>query len=130
ILELSSAPIVASHSNAAAVCNVARNLTDGQIKKIVDKGGVVGLNFCRDFVGGESAFENLYLHLKHIMNVGGEDCAALGSDFDGIPAYEELSDCTKVQSLLQYFMSRGITPRQIEKLALKNFMRVFEEVVG
>lgn len=130
ILNLSCAPIVASHSNAAAVCNVARNLTDAQIKKIADKGGVIGLNFCRDFVGGESAFENLFLHLKHIIDVGGEDCAAFGSDFDGIPAYEEMSDCTKMQSLLQYFTDRGITPRQIEKLALDNFLRVFKDVVG
>ncbi|MDE7087113.1 MAG: dipeptidase, partial [Clostridia bacterium] len=65
ILALSSAPIVASHSNCAEVCNVSRNLTDGQIKKIADKGGVAGLNFCRDFIGGDDPFEMLYNHYKH-----------------------------------------------------------------
>ena len=130
ILALSKAPIVASHSNCAAVHNVSRNLNDAQIKKIADKGGVVGLNFCRDFIGGESAFEGLFQHLKHLINVGGEDVAALGSDFDGIPPYDEIADCTFVQKLLQYFVGRGISTRQLEKLARDNFYRVFKEVVG
>lgn len=130
VLALSQAPIVASHSNCAAVHNVSRNLTDEQIKKIADKGGVIGLNFCRDFIGGESAFEGLYEHLKHLINVGGEDVTALGSDFDGIPSYAELADCTFVQRLLQYFVRRCISERLIEKLAFGNFHRVFKEVVG
>ncbi len=129
-LALSNAPIVASHSDCAAVHNVSRNLTDEQIKKIADNGGVIGLNFCRDFIGGESAFEALYRHLKHLINIGGEDVTALGSDFDGIPPYDELADCTFVQSLLRYFADRGITEKQLEKLARKNFHRVFKEVVG
>ena len=102
VLNISTAPIVASHSNCAAVCGVCRNLTDGQLKKIAESGGVAGLNFCRDFVGGESALESLCLHLKHMIKVGGEDLPALGSDFDGIPPYDELSGCEKVQSLLEY----------------------------
>lgn len=130
VLALSEAPVVASHSNCAAVCNVSRNLTDDQIKKIADKGGVIGLNYCRDFIGGESAFGGLYNHLKHLLEKGGEDVLALGSDFDGIPAYDELADCTFVQRLLQYFSDRGISVRLIEKLARKNFYRVFKEVVG
>ena len=130
VLALSKAPIVASHSNCAAVHNVSRNLTDDQIKKIADGGGVIGLNYCRDFIGGESAFEALYRHLKHLINMGGEDVPALGSDFDGIPPYDELADCTFVQALLQYFSDRGVSGRQLEKLARGNFYRVFKEVVG
>lgn len=130
VLEISSAPVVASHSNCAAVCNVSRNLTDRQLAKIADKGGVVGLNYCRDFVGGESAFESLCRHLKHMINVGGEDLPALGSDFDGIPPYPELGDCGKVQSLLEYFSANGIPARVSDKLAYGNFSRVFRQVVG
>ncbi len=130
VLNISNAPIVASHSNCAAVCNVCRNLTDGQLKKIAESGGVAGLNFCRDFVGGESAFESLCLHLKHMIKVGGEDLPALGSDFDGIPPYEELGGCEKVQSLLEYFAHSGIPPRVLDKVAYGNFARVFKEVVG
>ncbi|MDE6075286.1 MAG: dipeptidase, partial [Clostridia bacterium] len=130
VLNISTAPIVASHSNCAAVCGVCRNLTDGQLKKIAESGGVAGLNFCRDFVGGESALESLCLHLKHMIKVGGEDLPALGSDFDGIPPYDELSGCEKVQSLLEYFARSGISPRVLEKVAYGNFARVFGQVVG
>ena len=130
VLALSTAPIVASHSNCAAVHYVSRNLTDEQIKKIADCGGVIGLNYCHDFIGGESAFEGLYNHLAHLINIGGEDVTALGSDFDGIPPYDELADCTYVPKLLEYFSAHGISDGQIEKLARKNFYRVFKEVVG
>ena len=145
VLEISSAPIVASHSNAAGVCNVSRNLTDSQLKKIADKGGAVGLNFCRAFVvagcaedelrGGsstekQSVFDWLYRHYAHMVDVGGEDLPALGSDFDGINPYPEMADCIRVQNLLEYFSSRGVKGRALDKLALKNFERVFKEVVG
>ena len=130
VLALSKAPIVASHSNCAAVHNVSRNLTDMQIKQIADRGGVIGLNFCRDFIGGESVFEGLYNHLIRLIKVGGEDVPALGSDFDGIPPYDELADCTFVQNLLRYFYDRGVSYWQLEKLARGNFYRVFKEVVG
>lgn len=132
VLELSNAPVVASHSNCAAVHPVSRNLTDGQIKKIADGGGVVGLNYCYEFLcaEGESALESLYRHYTRLVNIGGEDLPALGSDFDGIPPYEELPDCTAVQKLLGYFALRGVTLARLEKLARGNFYRVFKEVVG
>lgn len=130
VFNISTAPVVASHSNCAAVCGVCRNLTDGQLKKIAESGGVAGLNFCRDFVGGESALESLCLHLKHMIKVGGEDLPALGSDYDGIPPYDELCGCEKVQNLLEYFARNGISPRVLEKVAYGNFARVFKQVVG
>ena len=130
VLTLSDKPIVASHSNCAAAHNVSRNLTDGQIKKIADKGGVVGLNFCRDFLGGENVFESLLAHYNNLVDIGGENVPALGSDFDGIPAYEEMRDCTKVPELLNFFNLRGVKSSALEKLARGNFYRVFKEVVG
>lgn len=130
VLAISTKPIVASHSNAYAVFPVSRNLTDAQLRKIAVGGGAVGLNFCRDFIGTGDAFENLYRHYAHMVAVGGEDLPALGSDFDGIPAYPELCDCSKVQSLLSYFAQRGVGLRALEKLAYGNFLRVFGETVG
>lgn len=119
-------PLVASHSNSSSVCGVSRNLTDGLIKKIADCGGLIGLNFCADFLGGE-AFKSVLLHLKRIINVGGTDVIALGSDFDGIPEVENLEDCTRVPALFKYLSLNGIDDNTLEKLAYKNFLRVFSE---
>lgn len=125
ILDNARAPVVASHSNSREVCPVSRNLTDAQIKKIADCGGVVGVNYCKDFLGG-APLDAVYRHIARIMQVGGEDVVALGSDFDGIPAYAELSDCLKLEGLFSYLSKRGITPRQSEKLRYLNADRVFK----
>jgi len=130
VLSLSSSPVVASHSNAFSICPVSRNLTDAQLKKIADKGGVAGLNFCKDFIGGEDVFPLLLSHYNHIVKVAGEDAVSLGSDFDGIPRYEKLDDCTFVGSLLRYFGENGVSEKRLKKLAYANFLRVFGEVVG
>ncbi len=128
ILNTRKRPIVASHSNAEKVCGVCRNLTDGLIKKIADCGGVIGVNYCPDFLGGKT-FESIARHIDHIINTGGEDCVALGSDFDGIPAPEGLENCLKMPSLLSYLESKFGTEKT-EKLARLNFGRVFKEVCG
>lgn len=123
-------PLVASHSNAAGVCNVSRNLTDEQIKAVAECGGVVGINFCADFLGGENAIEAVARHLKHVIDIGGEEVAALGSDFDGIPQTPQLEDCTRMPALFEFLEGQGITSRVLEKIAYKNFLRVFKDVCG
>ncbi len=128
LLENRKIPLVASHSNARAVCSVSRNLTDAQIKKIADCGGVVGVNFCPDFIGDKDIYSGVYAHISHIINTGGQDCVALGSDFDGIPAPENLEDCTKMPQLFSYLSRRGINDVILEKLAFSNFARVFSEI--
>lgn len=123
-------PVVASHSNAANVCNVPRNLTDGLIKKIADCGGVVGVNFCRKFLGEGDTFGQVLAHIKHFIKVGGEDIIAFGSDFDGIPETPGLESCERMPKLLEYLQANGISGSLIEKLCYKNFIRVFKEVCG
>ncbi|MBD5632368.1 MAG: membrane dipeptidase [Clostridia bacterium] len=125
ILSTSKEPVVASHSNAAEVCNVSRNLTDAQIKKVADSGGVIGVNFCKDFLGPGDTFDCVLRHVKHIINVGGEDVVALGSDFDGIPAPPGLEDCARMPNLLEY-LSKEIPFGALEKLCFKNFLRVLK----
>ncbi len=129
ILNGRKTPVVASHSNAQKILNVCRNLSDELIKKIADCGGVIGVNFCKDFLG-EPAFGFAFKHIRHIINTGGEDVIALGSDFDGIPVNTELPDCTAVPKLLHYLKDNGISARTMEKFAYKNFFRVFKEVCG
>lgn len=123
-------PAVASHSDAAAVCAVPRNLTDLQIKKIADCGGVVGVNFCKKFLGEGEAFACVLAHVNHIIKVGGEDTVAIGSDFDGIPATPGLEGCEKMPALINYLYENGICARVLEKLCRKNFLRVLKEVCG
>lgn len=122
-------PAVASHSNAAAIEPVSRNLTDGLIKKIADCGGVAGVNFCKDFLGAGDTFGRVEAHVRHIISAGGEDVVALGSDFDGIPPCKGLEGCEKMPGLLE-FLSDKFTPRVAEKMAFHNFARVFGEVCG
>lgn len=130
LLDNRKIPLVASHSNAAAVCPVCRNLTDALIKKIADCGGVVGVNFCVDFLGGDGGRDMLLKHINHIIKVGGEDIIALGSDFDGIPENPDIKDCTHMPGLFDFLNMRGIRAEVLEKLAHKNFARVFKEVCG
>lgn len=130
VLALSEAPVAASHSNAFAVCPSPRNLTDAQLKAIADGGGVVGLNFHKPFLGSGGAFDLILAHYRHIVDVAGEDCPAIGSDFDGIPAYEEMKDCTVMPRLIEFFGRSGVKSSALEKLCYGNFLRVFKEVVG
>ncbi len=108
--------------------DVSRNLTDGQIRLLADCGGVVGVNFCKDFLGmgttARDTLEEASLHIKHIIKVGGEDVIALGSDFDGIPAPAGLEDCTKIQSLFEFLLNNGISSAVLEKISYKNAARV------
>ncbi len=129
VLNISKKPIVASHSDACAVTRVSRNLTDSQLKKIADGGGIVGLNFSKTFLGGDS-FSRVLAHYRHMANVAGEDCPAFGSDFDGIARYPRLADCTAMPALISYFEKHGVKGGALEKLCYGNFLRVFKDVVG
>ena len=128
ILKNRKAPAVASHSNAAEVFDVSRNLTDKQIRLLAGCGGVVGVNFCKDFLGtgttARDTLEEVSMHIKHIIKVGGEDVIALGSDFDGIPAPAGLEDCTKIQPLFEFLLKNGISSAVLEKISYKNAARV------
>lgn len=127
VLALSSLPVVATHSDSFAVHPVSRNLTDGQIRAVADSGGVIGVNFCRDFLGGENAFERTLLHVRRFIDIGGEDCIAFGSDFDGIPTVTSLPDCTAMPRLIEYLTER-LGDKITQELAYSNVLRLFKEV--
>ena len=124
-------PFVASHSGARRICDCARNLTDEGIKKIADSGGVVGLDFCADFSGGGNTAEGqkaaLFKHAEAILDAGGEDALAVGSDFDGIPENPYLRTPADMPVFLET-LAAAFGSRVAEKIAYKNFLRVFEEV--
>ena len=127
ILKNRKIPVVASHSNARAVCPVSRNLTDGQIRGIADCGGVVGVNFCKDFLGEGEPFELVLRHLRHMIKTGGEEVVAFGSDFDGIPTVKGLEGCEKMPALIEY-LEGELGSRITEKLCFENFANMLKEV--
>jgi membrane dipeptidase len=114
------APLVASHSNAREVCGHSRNLPDDLIYAIAQSGGVIGINYYRLFVGEGDFYQNLTRHILHIIRVGGEDCVALGSDFDGIPPQPQLSCHAQVPAFLQALHEAGLPCRVVEKVAFNN----------
>ena len=128
ILKNRKIPVVASHSNCNTVCKNARNLTDLQLKSIADCGGVVGVNFYRKFLGGDGNFTAVAAHIKYIIKIAGEDVLSFGSDWDGTPK-SGISICPPhMPELMRFLQKAGLAPRVLEKLAYKNFLRVFKEV--
>lgn len=132
VARLSTKPFVASHSNARAVTSHSRNLTDDMIRLLADKGGIMGLNFAQQFLGDSSTsrIADMLRHAKHIVQIGGEDVLALGSDFDGISPEVEVRNVGEMEKLLQALLQAGFTERQVEKFAWCNAARVLQDVLG
>lgn len=124
-------PFVASHSNAREVTAHTRNLPDNLIKLIANKGGVIGLNFAQSFLGTSpvSRIEDIVKHGLYIINKGGEDVVALGTDFDGIKPNTEIKDASEMYRLYDAFKEAGLSVDQCEKLFWKNADRLLKEIL-
>lgn len=123
VLEVAQKPFAASHSNARAVCPHRRNLEDEQIREMVMRNCIIGLNYYSLFLrsdGKDADFDDLYRHICRFLELGAEDCLALGSDFDGADLPPCLDDCRKVPALGEYLLSRGLGRPLVEKLFWKN----------
>ncbi|MBR2647016.1 MAG: dipeptidase [Clostridia bacterium] len=135
VLKTSKRPIMASHSNARAVCRNVRNMTDEMLSLLAKNGGVVGMNYakgflCEDEEKGKRTIEYVIKHVKHIKKLIGVEHIALGSDFDGISTDIELCNASKLPLLLQAFERAGFSDGEIEKIAYRNALRVFKENMG
>jgi membrane dipeptidase len=123
-------PIVATHSNAAAMEPHPRNLTDDQLREIGKRGGVVGLNFYPLFLG-EATIAAIARHARHMAEVMGPAHVALGSDFDGIGRTPEgLEDVTGMPKVTEALLSAGFTPDEVQGILGRNALRVFRAVWG
>ena len=124
-------PFVASHSNAREVTAHTRNLPDNLIKLIANKGGVIGLNFAQSFLGTSpvSRIEDIVKHGLYLINKGGEDVVALGTDFDGIKPNTEIKNASEMYRLYDAFKEAGLSVEQCEKLFWKNADRLLKEIL-
>lgn len=127
VIELAEKPIIASHSNARGICDHARNLTDEQIAAIIKNQGIIGLNFFRDFIGGDFNFDTVRRHLDRILELGGAKQAALGGDWDGCDTIEALPNITFIKDLYEYLLGHGYSEDLLCDIYYDNLMRVVRE---
>lgn len=147
IYDIATRPIIASHSNARALCNVPRNLTDEQIRAIGEAKGLVGINAFNEFIHVDRDKRNadyLINHIEHIVDLIGIDHVAFGFDFfeyleedtssifiedpyRGTPGIEDIS---KAPNLLKRMEERGFSKEDIEKISYKNFLNLMDRRTG
>lgn len=124
VAENARLPMVASHSNLRALCDVPRNLTKAQVKTIIDKQGFIGINFYADFLAKDRAatLEDVYRHMEGILELGGEKALGFGSDFDGIERWPEgLSDPSCLPALIEGMLRRNWAEELVKDIAGMNF---------
>ncbi|MBP9951386.1 MAG: dipeptidase [Cypionkella sp.] len=132
IAKLSTAPLVATHSNAHAITPSSRNLTDRQLKLIRDSGGMVGLNFATSFLrrdgkqSAEMGWEDVLAHLDHLLGILGEDHLGLGSDFDGATLPQGIGDVTGLPALQKAMMDHGYGEALMKKLCSDNWLALLD----
>jgi len=123
-------PFVVSHSACRALQDHPRNLTDEQIRRVAEHGGVIGVAVGRDFLGA-GGIPRFLDHLEHLMKVGGVECAALGSDYDGaIVPVPGMGDVTSFPRVTAGLLARGHAQESVKKGMGENALRVLTEVCG
>jgi membrane dipeptidase len=124
---IATRPPIVSHTGVLGAFEHWRNIDDAQLRAVADKGGCIGVIFCPRFVGGDG-LAPIVKHLKHILDVVGEDVPALGSDWDGfIVPTQPLKDPTGLPLLTDALLEAKIPERVIAKILRKNVMRVLSE---
>lgn len=132
VYRLSKVPFVATHSNARFLCNHTRNMTDEMICKLHEKGGVMGINICPDFLDDfpgnkNSTIARLADMIEHEKDIASIDVCAIGTDIDGTEGIFEMSGPTESKKLFDELIRRGFSTSDIEKIAYKNILRVMNE---
>lgn len=128
LLNITTRPFVASHSNVRACCSHPRNLTDSQFQEIIRRGGLCGLNLFSRFISDEDdgSKDKLLRHIYHMLDLGGEGVIAWGGDMDGeITCDPDLADPAGVGRYAEYLLAHGIGEEAVRKLYFDNAYRFF-----
>lgn len=128
IIEITQKPVIASHSNSRALCNVPRNLTDDMYRAICKTGGTVGINLYNDFLGENPTVDTVCDHIFHFLQVAGSDNhLSLGSDFDGMERLPAgITGIQDYPKLAERLLERGLDEETVYKVFWKNAIEVIE----
>ena len=136
IARVSSAPLVASHSNAHALCASARNLTDDQLRAIRESGGLVGVNYATCFIREDgrndpaTTLDDLLRHVDHLLERLGAGGVALGSDFDGAVIPAAIGDVAGLPNLVQALLDHGFGDELVRRIAHENWLDLLHRTWG
>ena len=136
VVEIGGAPIVATHSNAHAVCAHSRNLLASQLAAIRESGGLAGINFAATFLRPDgrldvdTPLDQLLRHLDHLLGRLGEDGVGWGSDFDGATIPKAIGDVAGLPKLVDAMRAHGYGEALIEKVCWRNWLGVLERTWG
>ena len=130
VIEAATRPVMCSHSDARALCDHPRNVTDDMLTALVKNKGYIGLNFWQDLLGMNRDIDAVVAHADHILSLGGEHILGLGSDFDGIPAppvgMEGVQDMDK---LYEAMLRRGWSEDLVRDIFYNNLLSFFERAL-
>lgn len=133
VAELTSHPIVVSHTAVHSICASTRNLTDDQIFAVAESNGVVGVIFepCNTRSDGlsqkNSSLSQIVHHIDYLLEKVGVDYVALGSDFDGAEMPVDLKDASECQHLVQALRGIGVGEEDLVKICYRNWFRVMKK---
>lgn len=129
-VELSKVPVVCSHSNCKALCDVPRNLTDDQLRTLAAHGGVAQITLYHGFLRkeGKADLLDVMQHLEHAIKIMGIDHVGLGTDFDGDGGISGLADASELLNFTQELLERRYSEHDIEKIWGGNWLRVMTQV--
>lgn len=129
-LDISSLPIVCSHSSSRALCDHPRNLTDEQMRALAAKGGVAQTTLYPGFLraSGEATILDAIAHLEHAIDIMGIDHVGLGTDFDGDGGVRGLADASELLNFTRLLLARRYNKKDIQKIWGGNFLRVMTQV--
>ena len=126
-MDITQAPVVATHSNSRSICNVSRNLTDDMFRAICRTGGVAGINMYSAFIGDEPNLDHLCDHILHFLELdpSGKHIA-LGGDLDGCDTLcQGINGIDDYSALAEQLMLRGVSERTVFDIFWNNAMEVF-----